>query len=53
MGTSEHKVVLRDHDHTVECIAWAPESALASVCEAAGADVSDELLLSVTHSLIS
>ncbi|XP_015784337.1 lissencephaly-1 homolog [Tetranychus urticae] len=38
LGTNEHKVVLKDHDHTVECIAWAPESAFTIVCEAAGND---------------
>lgn len=32
------KVELRDHDHTVECIAWAPESASSSINEAAGVD---------------
>lgn len=29
---------LRDHEHVVECIAWAPESATAAINEAAGAD---------------
>lgn len=42
LGTNEHKVVLKDHDHTVECIAWAPESAFTIVCEAAGNDVSKQ-----------
>lgn len=32
------KVELRDHDHTVECIAWAPDTASASINEAAGVD---------------
>jgi hypothetical protein len=32
------KVELREHDHTVECIAWAPESASAAINEAAGVD---------------
>lgn len=32
------QVELRDHDHTVECIAWAPETASASINEAAGVD---------------
>jgi hypothetical protein len=31
-------VELREHDHTVECIAWAPESASAAINEAAGVD---------------
>lgn len=29
---------LRDHDHVVECIAWAPETAHSAINEAAGAD---------------
>lgn len=29
---------LRDHEHVVECIAWAPDSARASINAAAGAD---------------
>lgn len=32
------QVELRGHDHVVECIAWAPESAFSAVNEAAGAD---------------
>lgn len=34
-SNSDHiKCTLKDHDHTVECIAWAPESAYANVLEA-------------------
>lgn len=34
-NTSNHiKCSLKDHDHTVECIAWAPESASNQVLEA-------------------
>lgn len=40
LGTSEAKTILKDHDHTVECIAWAPEASFAAVCESAGNDVS-------------
>lgn len=32
------KVELRDHDHTVECIAWAPDSSASAINEAAGTD---------------
>jgi len=32
--TKECKVELREHDHVVECIAWAPESAVSSIKEA-------------------
>lgn len=28
------KVMFREHDHTVECIAWAPNSAYKSISEA-------------------
>jgi platelet-activating factor acetylhydrolase IB subunit alpha len=31
-------VELRDHDHVVECIAWAPDNASSAINEAAGAD---------------
>ena len=33
--TKECKADLREHDHVVECIAWAPESATAAIREAA------------------
>lgn len=29
---------MRDHDHTVECIAWSPEASAPAINEAAGAD---------------
>lgn len=32
------QVELRDHDHTVECIAWAGENASQAINEAAGTD---------------
>lgn len=32
------KAELREHDHTVECIAWAPEEANSAINEAAGGD---------------
>lgn len=31
-GTKECRGELRDHDHVVECIAWAPEGASESIC---------------------
>ena len=40
VGTKECKLELREHDHVVECIAWAPESASSAINEAAGVDVS-------------
>ncbi len=33
VSNGELKQVLKDHDHTVECIAWAPESATPFVNE--------------------
>lgn len=32
------QVELRDHDHTVECIAWAGENTSQAINEAAGTD---------------
>ena len=32
--TKECKADLREHDHVVECIAWAPETATAAIREA-------------------
>lgn len=37
-NSKDCKVELRDHDHTVECIAWAPENSASAINEAAGAD---------------
>ncbi|KAG9509179.1 Lissencephaly-1-like protein [Fragariocoptes setiger] len=34
-NSNQIRCTLKDHDHTVECIAWAPESAYNSVVEAA------------------
>lgn len=38
VATKECKAELREHDHVVECICWAPESACANISEAAGSD---------------
>ena len=32
------RVELRDHDHVVECVAWAPDSASEAINEAAAMD---------------
>ena len=37
-ASKECKVELRDHDHVVECIAWAPDIASSAINEAAGVD---------------
>ncbi|KAK4336907.1 hypothetical protein RND71_043472 [Anisodus tanguticus] len=34
LSTNEQKIILKEHDHSVECIAWAPESATTTVYEA-------------------
>jgi platelet-activating factor acetylhydrolase IB subunit alpha len=34
VANSDIKVTLKDHDHNVECIAWAPDSASNSINEA-------------------
>lgn len=47
IGTKECKLELREHDHVVECIAWAPESAAAAINEAAGVDVSISEFLNI------
>lgn len=38
VATRECKLELREHDHVVECVAWAPETAAAAINEAVGAD---------------
>ncbi|XP_071849779.1 lissencephaly-1 homolog isoform X2 [Apostichopus japonicus] len=39
VATKECKLELREHDHVVECVAWAPESAHSTLNEATGAEV--------------
>lgn len=38
--SGECKAELHEHDHVVECIAWAPESAVSVINEASGNEVS-------------
>ncbi|CAH1802082.1 unnamed protein product [Owenia fusiformis] len=38
IATKECKAELREHEHVVECVEWAPESANSNVLEAAGVD---------------
>lgn len=38
-ATKECKAELREHEHVVECISWAPESAYPTVLEATGSEV--------------
>ncbi len=39
VATGECKAELREHEHVIECIAWAPESSHPYICEAANIDV--------------
>ena len=39
VATKDCKAELREHEHVVECVAWAPESAHAAINEAAGNDL--------------
>lgn len=39
VATKECKAELREHEHVVECLAWAPESSFPTINEAAGVDV--------------
>lgn len=48
VSTAECKAELREHDHVVECVAWAPDSAVPFVCEAANIDVRYDCIFVVT-----
>jgi len=39
VASKECKAELREHEHVVECIAWAPDSAHPTVLEATGSEV--------------
>ncbi len=41
---------LRDHDHVVECVAWAPDSASEAINEAAAMDNKNRYRYSTSHS---
>lgn len=38
-ATKECKAELREHEHVVECISWAPENAYPTILEATGSEV--------------
>ena len=38
-ASKECKAELREHEHVVECIAWAPDSAHPTILEATGSEV--------------
>lgn len=39
VATKECKAELREHEHVVECISWAPESAYPTILDATGSEV--------------
>lgn len=39
VASKECKAELREHEHVVECISWAPESAHPTILEATGSEV--------------
>lgn len=49
IGHNEPRVTLKDHDHTVECLAWAPETAFSSIIEAASSDMKSSFKSSLTN----
>jgi len=49
-GGKDVKCEMRDHDHVVECVAWAPESATPAINEAASAASGVDNKNSVSHS---
>ncbi len=51
VATKECKLELREHDHVVECINWAPENAHTTINEAIGAEVSVMNRASKIHEL--
>ena len=49
--TKECKAELHGHSHVVECISWAPDSALPYVIEVVNSEVSTPILLLCVDSL--
>jgi len=45
VGSKECKAELREHEHVVECIAWAPDSAHPTILEATGSEVCPNIYL--------
>lgn len=43
VATKECKAELREHEHVVECLAWAPDITNPSINEAVGVDVSPSI----------
>ena len=47
IANKECKAELRDHDHVVECVAWAPQVAHAAINDAVAGEVCDMGALTV------
>lgn len=41
VASKECKAELREHEHVVECISWAPESAYPTILDATGSEVKE------------
>lgn len=41
VASKECKAELREHEHVVECITWAPESSYPTILDATGSEVKD------------
>ncbi|XP_076452453.1 lissencephaly-1 homolog B-like [Babylonia areolata] len=42
VSTKECKMELREHEHVVECVAWAPEASVPAIAEAAGMELKNK-----------
>lgn len=42
VASKECKAELREHEHVVECISWAPESAYPTILDATGSEVKQQ-----------
>ena len=51
-STKECKSELRGHEHVVECVAWAPDTALPHVAEAVGLEVCVVYIVNTRFSIL-
>lgn len=51
VATKECKAELREHEHVVECISWAPESAHPTILEATGSEVSGTFVMANAYDI--
>ena len=52
VSTAECKAELREHDHVLECVAWAPDPAVQYIAEAANIDVRCLFALSLLYHML-